>query len=393
MGFRFLHVIDAITLFAALHLVTALRFGFDWPTFSYPHYVVGFTLATLILLTVYYFGGLYEYEQRLGRPPWLPKASVLTGVAVLLSAGVALSTGRYLMPRGNLVGLFVAATFIVSINRWVARRVRSRRFGVPRVLLVGTPDDIVLAESHLDDTGASAEVAGHVPNTTNLIASIEGMDATDVLLLGGESLEEIYPAPLDELEQRLIGVYRRVLPVDTLLGLQRSREIAGMPFVALRTHAVPTYRLRLKRLLDLLFLLLAAPIALVVLGVAALYVRFRVGRGIIYHQERVGHRGRIFTLYKFRSMIPDAEARTGAVAATTNDDRVAPGMRWIRASRIDELPQLWNVARGEMSLVGPRPERPTFVAQFEELLPGYGRRHDIIRPTQASSSATICSTS
>ncbi|MDG1368064.1 MAG: sugar transferase [Acidimicrobiales bacterium] len=377
MGFRFLHVIDAITLFAALHLVTALRFGFDWPTFSYPHYVVGFTLATLILLTVYYFGGLYEYEQRLGRPPWLPKASVLTGVAVLLSAGVALSTGRYLMPRGNLVGLFVAATFIVSINRWVARRVRSRRFGVPRVLLVGTPDDIVLAESHLDDTGASAEVAGHVPNTTNLIASIEGMDATDVLLLGGESLEEIYPAPLDELEQRLIGVYRRVLPVDTLLGLQRSREIAGMPFVALRTHAVPTYRLRLKRLLDLLFLLLAAPIALVVLGVAALYVRFRVGRGIIYHQERVGHRGRIFTLYKFRSMIPDAEARTGAVAATTNDDRVAPGMRWIRASRIDELPQLWNVARGEMSLVGPRPERPTFVAQFEELLPGYGRRHDI----------------
>ncbi len=377
MGFRFLHVIDAITLFAALHLVTALRFGFDWPTFSYPHYVVGFALATLILLTVYYFGGLYEYEQRLGWPPWLPKASVLTGVAVLLSAGVALSTGRYLMPRGNLVGLFVAATFIVSVNRWVARRVRSRRFGAPRVLLVGTPDDIVLAERHLDDTGASAEVVGHVPDTTNLIASIEGMDATDVLLLGGESLEEIYPAPLDELERRLIGVYRRVLPVDTLLGLQRSREIAGMPFVALRTHAVPIYRLRLKRLLDLLFLLLVAPLALVVLGVAALYVRFRVGRGIIYHQERVGHRGRIFTLYKFRSMIPDAEARTGAIAATTNDDRVAPGMRWIRASRIDELPQLWNVARGEMSLVGPRPERPTFVAQFEELSPGYGRRHDI----------------
>ena len=377
MGFRFLHVIDAVTLFGALHLITAVRFGFDWPTFSYMYYVAGFSLATLILVTVYYFGGMYEYEQRLGRPPWLPKASVLTGVGVLVSAGTALATGRYLMPRGNLVAFFVAATVLVSANRWVARRVRSRRFGVPRVLLVGTPDDIVLAESHLDDTGASARVAGHVPNTTNLMASIEGMDATDVLLLGGDSLDEIYPAPLDELERRLIGVYRRVLPVDTLLGLQRSREIAGMPFVALRTHAVPTYRLRLKRLLDLLLLLLAAPVALVVLGAAALYARARVGRGIIYRQERVGHRGRTFTLYKFRSMVLNAEAETGAIAATVNDDRVVPGMGWVRASRIDELPQLWNVARGDMSLVGPRPERPEFVAQFEELLPGYSRRHDI----------------
>lgn len=377
MGFRFLHVIDAVTLFVALHLITVLRFGFDWPTFSYAYYVSGFSLATLILLTVYYFGGLYEYEQRLGRPPWLPKTSVLTGIAVLLSAGVALATGRYLMPRGNLVTLFVAATVLASANRWVARRVRSRRFGVPRVLLVGKPGDIVLAESHLDDTGAGAQVAGRVPNTTNLIASIDGTDATDVLLLGGDSLDEIYPKPLDELEQRFIGVYRRVRPVDTLLGLQRSREIAGMPFVALRTHAVPTYRLRLKRLLDLLMLILAAPVALVVLGVMSLYVRGRVGRGIIYRQERVGHRGRTFTLYKFRSMVPDAEARTGAIAARSDDDRVVPGMRWVRASRIDELPQLWNVARGDMSLVGPRPERPTFVAQFEALLPGYGRRHDI----------------
>ena len=377
MGFRFLHVIDAVTLFAAMHLITALRFGFDWPTYPYSHYVVGFSLATLIHLSVYYFGGMYEYEQRLGRPPWLPKASLLTGVAVLLSAGVALSTGRYLMPRGNLVVLFVVATVIVSSNRWLARRVRSRRFGAPRVLLVGTPDDIALAEAHLDDTGGGAQVAGHTPNTTNLMDRVDETAATDVLLLGGGSLDDIYPAPLDQLERRLIGVYRRVLPVDTLLGLQRGREIAGMPFVALRTHAVPIYRLRLKRLLDLVLLVLIAPFAVVVVGAASIYVRIRVGRGIVYRQERVGRRGRTFTLYKFRSMVLDAESRTGAIAASADDERVVPGMRWVRASRVDELPQLWNVARGDMSLVGPRPERPEFVAQFEELLPGYGRRHDI----------------
>ena len=277
-GFRFLYVIDAVTLFASMHLITSVRFGFDWPTFSYSYYLAGFSLATLIHLSVYYFGGLYEYEQRLGRPPWLPKASVLTAVAVLVSAGVALGTGRYLMPRGNLVALFVVATIVVSVNRWLARRVRSRRFMAPRVLLVGAAPEISLAERHIDEIGGGARVVGRAPDTVNLLAIIDDRSVTDVLLLSGGSLDEIYPTPLDELERRLIGVYRRVLPVDTLLGLQRSREIAGMPFVTLRTHAVPTHRLRLKRLLDLLVLVVVAPVALLVFGVVALYVRVTVGR-------------------------------------------------------------------------------------------------------------------
>lgn len=377
LGFRFLQPIDALTLFALMHLVTTARFGFDWPTYPYSHYVVGFGLATLIHLSVYYFGGLYEYEQRLGWPPWLPKASFLTVVAVLVSAAVALVSGRYLMPRGNLAALIVFGSLLISFNRWFARRIRSRRFGSPRVLLVGSPDDIALAEAHLGDEGGDAQVGGRIPSTTGMLDVVDDVEATDVLLLGGESLDDIYPSPLDQLELRLIGVYRRVRPVDTLLGLQRSREIAGMPFVALRTHAVPTYRLRLKRLFDLLLLVVLAPLLVVVVGAAAVYVRICAGKGVLYRQERVGRRGRTFVLYKFRTMVPDAESRTGPALASVHDPRVLTGMRWFRAARLDELPQLWNVARGEMSLVGPRPERPEFVARFEELLPGYGRRHDI----------------
>jgi len=377
LGFRFLQPIDALSLFALMHLVTALRFGTDWPTYPYSHYVVGFGLATLIHLSVYYFGGLYEYEQRLGRPPWLPKASLLTVVAVLVSATVALVSGRYLMPRGNLVALIVLGSLLVSFNRWFARRVRSRRFGVPRVLLVGSPDDIALAEAHLGDGGSDAQVAGRVPRAADILDSVDTFEATDVLLLGGEALDDIYPSPLDQLERRLIGVYRRVHAVDTLLGLQRSREIAGMPFVALRTHAVPVYRLRLKRLFDVILLVVLAPILLAVVGVAAVYTRICAGKGAIYRQERVGRRGRTFVLWKFRTMVPDAESRTGPTIASADDPRVLKGMRWFRAARLDELPQLLNVARGEMSIVGPRPERPEFVARFEELLPGYGRRHDI----------------
>lgn len=377
LGFRFLHIIDAITLFVVMHVITAARFGFDWPTFSYSYYLVGFLLATGIHVVVYYFGGMYEYEQRLGRPPWLPRAIALTGVAILVSASIALVTGRYLMPRGNLVVLFFVAAALVSFNRWFARRVRSRRFGAPSVLLVGAPDDIELARAHIDDSGSGATVAGTAPNAKGLLEVVDRRSATDVLLLSGEPLSEIYPAPLDALEHRLIGVYRRVLPVDTLLGLQRSREIAGMPFVALRTHAVPLYRLRLKRLFDLVALTLAAPIAIIVVGVAAAYARIVAGRGIIFRQARVGRNGQVFTVLKFRTMIRDAEAKTGPTLAAEDDPRVLKGMRWFRAARLDELPQLWNVVRGDMSLVGPRPERPAFVEQFEQLMPGYNRRHDI----------------
>ena len=377
LGFRFLHIIDAVSLVAVMHVITTARFGFDWPTFGYGHYITGFLLATSIHMLVYYFGGMYEYEQRLGRPPWLPRAIALTAVAVLVSAAIALATGRYLMPRGNLVALFFVASALVSFNRWFARRVRSRRFGAPRVLLVGAPDDIELAREHISDSNADASVAGTAPNAKSLLDVVDRHRATDVLLLSGEPLTEIYPAPLDVLEQRLIGVYRRVLPVDTLLGLQRSREIAGMPFVALRTHAVPMYRLRLKRLFDLVVLVVVSPIAVVVVAAAALYARIVAGKGIIFRQERVGHRNRSFTVLKFRTMIRDAEAQTGPTLAVEDDPRILKGMRWFRAARLDELPQLWNVVRGDMSLVGPRPERAEFVEQFERLMPGYNRRHDI----------------
>jgi len=372
-----LHVVDAVSLFALMHVITTARFGLNWPTYPYSYYFVGFSLATAIHLSIYYFGGMYEYEQRLGRPPWLPKATFLTAVAVLVGASTAFITGRYLMPRGNLGALFVAGSLLVTFNRWFARSVRFRRFGAPKILLVGTPDDAGLAKRHLGESGRGETVVGHVVSTDRLVAQIDEVDATDVLLVSGGSLDDIYPHPLDVLERRLIGVYRRVVPVDTLLGLQRSREIAGMPFVALRTHAVPMYRLRLKRIIDLAFLIVAFPIIMVVFGATALYTRIRVGPGVIFRQERVGRRGELFTLVKFRTMGHDAESATGATLAADGDPRVVRGMSWIRSSRLDELPQLWNVWRGEMSIVGPRPERPEFVDQFEELLPGYNRRHDM----------------
>ncbi|MEM7543793.1 MAG: exopolysaccharide biosynthesis polyprenyl glycosylphosphotransferase, partial [Pseudomonadota bacterium] len=117
-------------------------------------------------------------------------------------------------------------------------------------------------------------------------------------------------------------------------------------------------------------LLLTAPVMII----TAIAILVDDGGPILYRQERVGRKGQCFTLFKFRSMRQDAE-KNGAVWARKDDDRVTSIGKFIRRTRIDELPQLFNVLRGDMSFVGPRPERPQFVAELSEAIPYYDLRH------------------
>jgi sugar transferase (PEP-CTERM system associated) len=136
------------------------------------------------------------------------------------------------------------------------------------------------------------------------------------------------------------------------------------------------YMQKIKRLIDVtssaLLLLLTAPL----LGSVALAVRIESEGPVIYRQKRVGKGGKIFTIYKFRSMSQDAE-RGGARWAAKGDTRVTRIGKWLRLTHIDELPQIWNIFNGDMSLIGPRPERPEFVSRLEEKVPYYGMRHSV----------------
>jgi sugar transferase (PEP-CTERM system associated) len=134
-----------------------------------------------------------------------------------------------------------------------------------------------------------------------------------------------------------------------------------------------------KRLLDVVSAVVGLVLAAPIMGVVAAAVKLTSGGPAVYRQQRVGLQNRPFTVYKFRSMRQDAEVGTGAVWARKNDNRVTPVGRFLRRTRLDELPQLWNVLVGDMSLVGPRPERPEFVSQLTEQIPFYGQRH-AIRP-------------
>jgi lipopolysaccharide/colanic/teichoic acid biosynthesis glycosyltransferase len=376
-GIRLLQPADAVALFATMVVINLVRFGLRWPTYPLSHYWVGFSVATGICLGVLYFGGLYEREIGLGSRPRLPRIVALTAIAVLVCGGLALVTGRYLMPRINLAVLFVIGSLALATNRRVARWLHVRRQGLPRVLLVGAPDEVNLARKHLEEAHGPCEIAGESIGTMDLDRDAEATGATDVLVLSGRLMADLYPEPLTTLERRGIGVLQVVSARDSLLGLKDVREIGGMPVVALFSHVLPPSQLRLKRLLDVVLCVVFAPVLVLLTGGVALYTRVVAGPPVLFRQTRVGQDGRPFTLLKFRTMVPDAEAMTGAVLAESRDPRIVPGMAWVRAMRFDELPQLWNVLRGEMSIVGPRPERPELAGRFATLIPGYTRRTEV----------------
>lgn len=371
--------LDAVGLFASMVLINLARFGTSWPTYPLSHYMVGFSIATLIHLTVNYFVGLYEREPRLGYRPWFPRVVLAMSIGVGIQAVVFLVTNRFLMPRLNLIALLAVGTLILTANRSISRALANRRNGPSRVLLVGSTTEIDLARRHFDLGGrdvVDATVVAELPDTSRLVQSTQEHAITDVLLLEPAAFEAAFPEPLTTLDSLGVGVHQRVGAHETLLGLQSVRQIAGLPFTRMRTHAMATHQLRLKRCFDLVVVVGAAPVWMPVVGLLALYVRARAGAPVLYRQERVGLAGRRFVLVKFRTMHPDAES-AGPRLADRDDDRVVRGLGWMRTTRADELPQLWNVLRGEMSVVGPRPERPELISEFERRVPGYARRHEL----------------
>jgi lipopolysaccharide/colanic/teichoic acid biosynthesis glycosyltransferase len=376
-GFRFLFVLDAVGLFGTMMAISVVRFGVDWPTYPTSHYLAGFSIATALQLTINYFIGLYEREPRLGSRPWLPRSLLATAIGAGVQGLVSLMVlDRFLMPRGNLVALTFLGALVLAGNRRLSLILANRRQGPPRVVLVGPPAEAELAALHLADSDRDAVVVGRVASPDQLAAAVELGDATDVLLLDVRAFGSVYPEPLNTLEADGVGFLQRVSARETLLGLQSVRQVAGMPFVRLRAHTVPSHKMRLKRLFDLVVVVATAPVWLFGVGALALYVLARAGRPVFYRQVRVGRDGRPFDLLKFRTMVRDAE-QAGSQLAERDDPRIIRGLRWTRDTRADELPQLINVVRGEMSLVGPRPERPDRVAAIASAVPGYLRRSEL----------------
>jgi Undecaprenyl-phosphate glucose phosphotransferase len=157
----------------------------------------------------------------------------------------------------------------------------------------------------------------------------------------------------------------------------KIEEFDGLPIISLQDSPFYGWNSLLKRILDLslgsITLILFSPLMILI----GLGIKLASSGPVLYRQERTGLDGKKFQMLKFRTMIEDAEKISGPVWASRDDPRVTPSGRWLRRASLDELPQLFNVIKGEMSLVGPRPERPAFVEQFRGTIPKYLLRHKV----------------
>ncbi len=389
-AFRLVMFFDLVSLNLIMYGTNLVRFGVNWPN-PVEMFVVSFSVATVVILFTLYFGGLYERTPRLGSPGYLPKIARLMIIAV---GGVALirlaSSGFFRQfiyesdtglpfPFVNLVVLVLLGSLGLVATRSIARTFQRQREGRPQVMLYGDPGDVAMARGQLGMSPQDFDVVATVTKPTEIAVELHKNLVTDVLLLSPQWLEKSGEALVYQLDEEGLNVLMRVRSVETMLGLKQISQVSGLPFIQLRPSALPRSQAHFKRLLDLGLVVVSMPVWLSVFLVIAVYQALAAGRPVFFVQERVGLGNRTFPMLKFRTMTNGAEVKTGPVIASAQDERVIPACKWVRATRMDELPQLFNVLAGHMSIVGPRPERPELIAGFGDGIPGYARRH-LVRP-------------
>lgn len=376
------------TLAAVMILVAAcLRLGMH-TGLTMPHVAKKALLFALVVQGAFYYAGLYDLAAT--RHARVVYERALEG---LLLGAIVLLLAFYVAPPieiGRGVFLVALALTVLVVPAW-------------RVLYNGvTEGSNFLRRTLIVGNGELAhELARMVQTRRDLGMSLVGMLARDRAQVDRQAgvigtYRDLYDLVTRERIEVVLVAYpdrRGTLPVEQLLEVKfRGVEVQeGVAFYERETGKIfvrelkpsqlifaegftarPATR-RLKRMLDVAFatvgLVLAAPLILL----TALLIAIDSPGPILYRQVRAGELGRPFTLYKFRSMRVDAET-TGARFAEENDPRITRVGRFIRKTRLDELPQLWNVLRGEMSMVGPRPERPVFVEQLEQQVPYFKQR-------------------
>jgi exopolysaccharide biosynthesis polyprenyl glycosylphosphotransferase len=208
-------------------------------------------------------------------------------------------------------------------------------------------------------------------------------------IIGRERVDMVVLAASGSAHERVVDMARaclaggaevKVVPdvLEVMTSAARTEEVAGLPLVGLRPNRLVGYNLIVKRTFDLSFSVLLAIPVVPILACCSLAIVLTSRGSPFYRQERLGLKGRPFMVWKLRSMVADAEGATGPVMAIAGDDRRTSVGRFVRRFSLDELPQIWNVVKGQMSLVGPRPERSFFARQFEESMPRYRERLQVL---------------
>jgi exopolysaccharide biosynthesis polyprenyl glycosylphosphotransferase len=216
----------------------------------------------------------------------------------------------------------------------------------------------------------------HLGTVKGLRALIHEYQVEEVIIAIESSEHESIGRILNDLEDT--GIIVKIIPdmYDILSGSVKMNAIYGAPLIEISPYLMPVWQQGLKRIIDILASLMLLILLLPVFITVAIIIKITSKGPVFFIQERIGLHGLPFNIYKFRSMRTDAESGTPKLSSQ-NDDRITPFGKFMRKVRLDEIPQFWNVLKGDMSLVGPRPERQFFVDQIMHIAPHYRHLHKV----------------
>ncbi len=347
----------------------------------------------IALLTLYLFhrNGLYLSQRFKTRYNEISTILLANSQAVIGAVIALYFLAPEKLSRITIALYWVLSSLIVTLERLAVRNylrtLRRKGKNLRHVLLFGNGPQVAEYIKNVHQfKDAGIEIKAWV-SSKNMAKNYDIPEFEGTLQ---EAMEELKPdvlvagfegAHAKELEE-LVALSRIDLtPIQILPDLSYSfigttiEDFAGVPLITVNQPKLSSVDLFVKRSFDFISSLIGIILISPILGALAIAVKLTSKGPIFYGQERMSVDGTTFKMWKFRSMRTDAEEKTGAVWAVKNDDRRTPIGTFLRSTSLDELPQLWNVVVGDMSLVGPRPERPVFIDKFKHEIPQYMLRH------------------
>lgn len=363
-------------------------------------YLRALPISLLVYLWVFHSYGLYQFGRHIRRVEEIFKVLKGVGLGSLILMALTFFYREFSYSRLFLVFLGIFASMAVSLFRYLAIQwmyhLNRQSKDAYCVLIVGANRN---ARNLIEWTKHNPHFGHRVEGVLAQEAELVGKHLDGVPIIGtldecDELIKKIHPdevivadpkLPQEKIAELLLRCEDHLISFKVaadLYGIVTHNldveYIATVPLLGLRSLPLddPWNRM-MKRLFDFsvtcFLLVLGSPIFLL----SGLAVKLSDGKDIFYRQERIGQDGKSFKLYKFRTMRPDAEVQSGPVWTQKGDERCTAVGKILRRFNLDELPQFWNVLKGDMSLVGPRPERPHFVNQFRDEIPRYMTRHKI----------------
>tara|TARA_R110000868_G_scaffold411732_1_gene708165 strand:- start:631 stop:1929 length:1299 start_codon:yes stop_codon:yes gene_type:complete len=358
------------------------------------------TILCIFWLSIFVISGLYKklyLVSRLDEFFKVLKATII-GALILYFFWDYGEEASFNVDRSILLSYWAFVFTIFALNRFIIRTVQrvyaQHGKGLHRTIIVGTGYNAKVAYDDLmRNKTLGMEVLGFIQVNGKVVDPATGILDEEVIghldhiseIIEDRQIQDVLVAVEPDRRRDLIEVISKVDHPDITLkllpdfyqlvsGLNKTNQIFGMPLIEISPEPMPLWEKGVKRLLDIIVSLLVIVLTFPFLAIIAIIIKSDSTGSVIFKQRRVGRKGRTFTMYKFRTMYVDAESETGPTWAKENDPRVTKVGYWLRKLRLDEIPQLLNVLRGSMSLVGPRPERPHFVDQFKVQIPLYTRR-------------------